>query len=183
MSALRIRTFQTDELDPDRFAEIDRVCSVAFERPFGPIWERVGPGLHVVGELDGRFVSHAMIVDRRIYFGHEADIALDAAYVENVAALPEVHGRGYGTAVMQEIGRVIQLEYELGALATGSHHFYERLGWVVWQGPTSVRMPDGERVRSARSDGHVLVLRTPRTPAELHVDTPISIDWRSEEPW
>ena len=30
---------------------------------FAGAWERVGPGLHVVAELEGRAVAHALIVD------------------------------------------------------------------------------------------------------------------------
>ena len=73
--------------------------------------------------------------------------------------------------------------FELGALGTGSNDFYARLGWETWRGPTSVRMPDGERVRSAGEDGHVMVLRTPRTPVDLDLESPISVDWHPGEPW
>ncbi|MGH2444629.1 MAG: GNAT family N-acetyltransferase [Candidatus Limnocylindria bacterium] len=183
MSALRIRTAQTDELEPDQLAELTELCELAFDEPFAAVWERVGPGLHVMAEVDGRVAAHAMIVDRSLYLGHEADIALDAGYVENVATLPEVQGRGHGAAAMREIGRIIASEYVIGALATGSNAFYAKLGWETWIGPTSVRMADGERVRSSNEDGHVMILRTPRTPPDLQLDTPIAIDWRPEDPW
>lgn len=179
----RLRTVQSDELSTDDLDELTRLCEAAFDEPFAAVWERIGPGLHVIGELDGRVVAHGMIIDRRLYLGHEADIALDAGYVENVAALPELHGQGHGAAVMREIGRLIGLEYEIGALATGSNGFYERLGWETWAGPTSIRMPDGERLRTPREDGHVMILRTPRTPADLNLGAAISVDWRPEEPW
>lgn len=183
MSAIRVRTAPSDELSPERFEELTRLCEAAFEEPFASAWEQVGPGLHVLGELQGRVVAHAMIVDRRIYTGHEADIALDVGYVEHVATLPELQGHGHGAAVMREIGRIIRDEYALGALATGSNAFYERLGWETWLGPTSVRMPDGERVRSADEDGDVMILRTPRAPVDLDLHAPIAIDWRADEPW
>lgn len=183
MSTVRIRTAQTDELDPERLAELTRLCEAAFHEPFASAWERVGPGLHVMAEAGGRVVAHAMIIDRRIYLGHEADIAIDVGYVEHVASLPEVQGQGHGAAAMRRVGEIIVQEYALGALATGSNAFYARLGWETWMGPTSVRMPDGERVRSPKEDGHVMILRTPRTPADLTLLEPISIDWRPEEPW
>jgi len=44
-------------------------------------------------------------------------------------------------------------------------------------------MADGERVRSAAEDGHVMILRTPRTEPELDLGGPIAVDWRAEEPW
>ena len=36
-----------------------------------------------------------------------------------------------------------QSGFELGCLGTGRQHFYERLGWLTWRGPSSVRTPDG----------------------------------------
>jgi GNAT superfamily N-acetyltransferase len=179
----RLRTAQTDELEPERFDELTRLCEAAFEEPFGPVWDRVGPGLHVMAEMDGRVVAHAMIVDRPIHVGDlDAPEALDAGYVENVATAPSAQGNGYGAAVMREIGRIIGEEYALGALATGRNAFYERFGWETWRGPSWVRMPDGERVRTPDEDGEIMVLRTART-ADLRLDQPIAIDWRPEEPW
>ena len=183
MSGVRLRTAQTEELGSERLAELTRLCEAAFEEPFAGAWEHVGPGLHVMAEDDGRVLAHAMIVDRRLYLGHEMDVALDAGYVEHVATWPDARRAGHGSAVMGEIGRIIGAEYELGALATGSNAFYERLGWETWAGPTGVRTPDGERARSADQDGHVMVLRTARSPADLSLDAPLAVDWRAGEAW
>jgi GNAT superfamily N-acetyltransferase len=135
-------------------------------------------------EADGRLVAHAMIVDRPLRVGApDAAETIDAGYVENVATAPEEQGRGYGAAAMREVGRILDEEYAIGALATGRNGFYERLGWETWQGPTWVLMADGERVRSAHEDGDVMVRRTPNTPPDLRLDLPIAIDWRPDEPW
>jgi GNAT superfamily N-acetyltransferase len=178
-----VSTAQTEDLEPDQLAEVAALCETAFEEPFAAHLERVGPGLHVVAEVDGQVVAHAMIVDRPLYLGHEADVAIDAGYVEAVVTRPELRGRGHGTETMRRVGEILAEAYAIGALATGSNEFYARLGWETWTGPTSVRMPDGERVRSPTEDGHVMVLRTPRTPRDLRVDAPICVDWRPEEPW
>jgi aminoglycoside 2'-N-acetyltransferase I len=85
--------------------------------------------------------------------------------------------------VMQEVGRIIQEEYEIGALGTRDQSFYRGLGWVAWNGPTFVRTPDGERIRTAGADGEVMVLRTARTPPGIALEEPIAIDWRAGEPW
>jgi GNAT superfamily N-acetyltransferase len=183
MSAVRLRTAQTEELGPERLDELTALCEAAFGEPFAGAWERVGPGLHVVAELDGRAVAHAMIVDRRLYVGHEMDLALDVGYVEHVATLPSAQGAGHGASVMRKVARIIGDEYQLGALATGSNAFYQRLGWETWAGPTFVRTADGELLRSAAEDGHVMVLRTPRTPPGTSLDAPIAVDWRPAEPW
>jgi aminoglycoside 2'-N-acetyltransferase I len=182
-AARRIWTASTEQLSTERFAEINDVCESAFRFPFAAIWDRVGQGLHVVAEVDGRLVAHAMLVDRRIYTGAELDTALDAAYVENVATRPDQQGRGHGSAVMHEAARIIGEEYEIGALATRDQPFYLRMGWVVWEGPTFVRTPDGERVRTAGADGEVMVLRTSRTPPRVGASDPIAVDWRAGEPW
>lgn len=179
----RVRTASTDQLTPEGFDQINALCEAAFRFAFAQVWERVGQGIHVIAEVDGRVVSHAMLVDRRIYVGAELDTALDAAYVENVATLPEAQGRGHATAVMEEAGRIIGEEYEIGALGTRDPEFYLRLGWLPWAGPTFVRTPDGERVRTAGADGEVMVLRTARTPAGIALEEPIAVDWRAGEPW
>ena len=179
----RLIVAQTEEIDPETFDRLTALCETAFEEPFAAVWERVGPGIHVFLEGEGRLVAHAMIVDRRLYIGHEGDLALDVGYVENVATHPDLHGRGHGTRVMREIGRIVRDEYVLGALATGRNAFYERLGWETWLGPTFVRMLDGQRIRSADEDGDVMVLRTSRTPPDLDLAGPIAVDWRPEEPW
>jgi aminoglycoside 2'-N-acetyltransferase I len=179
----RLRVLPTEEIEPDLFDDLTALCAAAFEEPFAAVWERIGPGLHVVASSGSRVTGHAMIIDRRIYLGHEPDQALDVGYVENVATWPDHAGRGTGTTVMREIGRIIGEEYALGALSTGSSGFYQRLGWETWRGPTYVRMLDGQRVRSAEEDGDVMILRTPRTPADLDLTGPIAVDWRPEEPW
>jgi aminoglycoside 2'-N-acetyltransferase I len=180
-AALRIA--QTDELLPEEVAAIDALCEAAFAEPWVGEWERIGPGLHVIAESDGRAAAHAMVIDRRLYLGHEPDQALDVGYVEWVATLPDLQGRGHGSRVMREIGRIVDDEYALGALGTGSNGFYERLGWETWRGPTFVRTLDGQRVRSADEDGHVMVLRTPRTPPDLDLSGPIAVDWRPGDAW
>ena len=178
-----LRVAQTEDLQPEELSSLTALCEAAFGEPFERAWQQVGPGIHVFAEAEGRAIAHAMVIDRRLYLGHEPDLALDVGYVEHVASLPELQGGGHGTRVMREIGRIIGDEYVLGALATGSSGFYQRLGWQTWQGPTFVRMPDGERVRSAEEDGNVMVLRTSRTPMPLDLAGPVAVDWRAEDPW
>jgi len=124
-----------------------------------------------------------MIIDRPLYVGDEIANAIDAGYVELVATVPSQQRRGFGSRVMGEIGHIIRDEYALGALATGSQGFYARLGWEAWLGPTFVRMPDGERIRSGDEDHHVMVLRTPTTSPSLDISEPIACGWRPGEPW
>src|SRR5439155_1405342 len=83
--------------------------------------------------------------------------------VEAVATAPAWRGRGHGTTVMRDVNDVVREGFELGALGTGVHAFYERLGWRAWRGPTAVRTPDGERP-TPDEDGLILVLFPPTTP-------------------
>jgi aminoglycoside 2'-N-acetyltransferase I len=83
--------------------------------------------------------------------------------------------------VMADATAYIRDAFELGALGTGRHHFYERLGWQTWTGPASVRTPEGPR-RTPDEDGFILVLPTPASPA-LDLTAPISCDWRPGDVW
>lgn len=183
VAALRLAVTPTEELTEEQFAELDALCAAAFGHPFAEIWERVGPGVHVIGSVGGRAVAHAMIVDRSLYLGHEADQALDAGYVENVATLPGEQGKGYGGAVMREVNRLLDEDYALGALATNDNGFYERFHWRTWHGATWERNADGERVRTDDKDWHVMILRTRRTPSTLDIGGAIAVDWRPGGSW
>ena len=107
---------------------------------------------------------------------------MHAGYVEAVAVLPARQGTGLGTAVMRALGEVIAREFELGALSTGEWHFYERLGWERWRGPTWVRHPDGRLERSPADDDSLMILRTPRTPA-LDLFATLTCDARPGDAW
>ena len=182
MTARRIRTELTDQIEPHDWLELTELCAEAFGEDANEVWGSIGPGVHVIADVRGRIVAHAMIVDRELHVGTEAAVTVDVGYVENVATRADARDAGHATAVMETVGSILHEEYSLGALATGSQPFYERLGWERWAGPTFVRMPDGERVRSADEDGHVMVLRTARTPA-LDLAQPVSVSWRPREPW
>jgi aminoglycoside 2'-N-acetyltransferase I len=129
-------------------------------------------------ELDGAVVAHAAVVERELDLDGRP---VRTGYVEAVATDPAHQGRGVGTAVMREVADYIRERFELGALGTGSHHFYERLGWLTWQGPTSVLTDDGIR-RTPDEDGCILVLPTPSSPT-LDLTAPIRCRWRPGDVW
>lgn len=141
-------------------------------------WQHGLGGQHFVLEVDGAIVSHASVVRREL---HVADRPIRAGYVEAVGTAPDHQRRGHGSAVMREATAYIRENLELGALGTGEHGFYERLGWQTWRGPTFVRTPTGPQ-RTPDEDGFVLVLTTPTTPAiDFHAS--ISCDWRPGDVW
>jgi aminoglycoside 2'-N-acetyltransferase I len=176
-----LRIVPSAELRDAEWDELTALCVAAFDEPWDGYWESIGPGLHIIAtDLGGRAVAHAAIVDRFLYPG---ELVVPSAYVEAVAVLPERQRSGLGTLVMEAIDRHIDDGYPLGALGTGSQPFYQRLGWVVWRGPTWIRNRDGSRERSETEDGGIMIRRTPSTPAALDLDAPIAVDWRPGEVW
>lgn len=141
-------------------------------------WQHALGGIHFLADEDGRIVGHASVVER--------DIRVDGAplrtgYVEAVATEPAGQGRGIGSAVMREVAAYLAEAFELGMLGTGSQGFYERLGWFIWRGPSSVRLADAERP-TPEEDGYIMAMRTPSTPP-LDPDAPISCEWRPGDVW
>jgi aminoglycoside 2'-N-acetyltransferase I len=141
-------------------------------------WLHAVGGRHFVLDRDGEIVAHAAVVERGIHVGGRP---FRTGYVEAVATAPGLQRTGYGTQVMGAVGTYIQSRFELGALGTGVHRFYERLGWRTWLGSSSVRTVDGER-RTADEDGYIMVLTT-ASMADLDLTAPISCDWRPGDVW
>ena len=182
-SVVRVRRLASSELSAAEIAEIRRLLSDAFgddpeERFEDADWEHALGGVHVVIDDGGAIVAHAAVVEREL---HVAGRHIRTGYVEAVATSPGRQGEGLGTIVMEAIDEIIGADYELGALGTGSHQFYERLGWETWRGPAFVRTPDGDR-RTEDDEGYILVLRTARTPA-LDASAAISCEWRPGDVW
>jgi aminoglycoside 2'-N-acetyltransferase I len=179
MTSLRI--VPSAELSPAEWSTLTDLCMAAFAEPWDGYWESIGPGVHVLAEDPERgIVGHAAIVDRLLYPGAAT---LRSGYVEAVAVWPDLQRTGLGTRLMEVIDRMIDDRYELGALGTGRHAFYARLGWVVWQGPTWIRNRDGSLQRSPDEDGGIMIRLTPRTPPNLDLTLPIAVDWRPGEVW
>jgi aminoglycoside 2'-N-acetyltransferase I len=177
----RIRTVITAELGQDRLAALRAMVFGAFGGRFDEHdWEHMLGGVHLLVEEDDGVVAHGAVVPRVLVAGGRE---LRTGYVEGVATRGDRRGRGLATLVMQAAGRVIERDFELGALAdgTGIPGFYQKLGWETWQGPTFVAGPEG-RVRTAAEDGSVLVLRVPAT-ADLDLAGPITCDWRPGDVW
>ncbi len=178
-----LRRLGTDELTAREVRAIRRLLVAAFgsqeEEAFTEDdWQHALGGLHFVIDIHGEVVAHAAVVEREL---HVDGRRLRTGYVEAVATAVKHRGMGLGTMVMREVGYYIQEHFELGALGTGRHGFYQRLGWLTWQGPSSVRSDTGMRP-TPEEDGYILVLQTPSSPP-LDVTAPISCQWRSGDVW
>ena len=181
-----IRAVTTADLQSDEVRAIRSLMDVAFVDDdlggFGDDdWDHALGGVHflVADEATGEVLAHASVVAREL---RVADRPLRTGYVEAVATRPDRQREGLGSAVMRAVNVHLDETYELGALGTGSHGFYERLGWKTWRGPSSVRVAGGERT-TPDEDGSILVYRTTRTPPDLDLDAPISCDWRPGDVW
>lgn len=161
--ALLEAAFGTDE-EEERFTEDDWVHSVG--------------GRHFILELDGEIVAHASVVERELRVDGRP---VRTGYVEAVAVAPARQAIGLGSRLMEAVNDDIGQRFELGALGTGRHSFYERLGWRTWTGPSSVRAP-GRDQATPEDDGYILVLPTPTSPP-LDLAATISCDWRPGDVW
>ena len=182
-----LRRIATHDLTPTEIAAIRGVLWAAFEtdesyaseEPFSEDdWAHSLGGLHFVLDLDGEIVAHASVVEREL---HVDGRPLRTGYVEAVATAPDRQGRGLGSIVMADASAWIREQFELGALGTGRHSFYERLGWLRWKGPTAVRERGRTRL-TPDEDGDILILPTPSSP-ELDLTAPISCEWRPGDVW
>ena len=180
---VELRRLATDELTGIEIEEARRLLRAAFADDDGGMteddWAHALGGTHLLVELDGDVVGHASVVEREL---HVDGRPLRAGYVEAVAIDPQFQRSGLGTRLMREIGTVIAERFELGALATGSPEFYERLGWLRWAGPTFVRTATGLE-RTAEEDDGILILPTSRTPPDLDRTASLSCDWRAGDVW
>ena len=163
---------------PRVFREVRDLCAEAFEEDFDEYLELLGPGMHVLGRLDSLLVSHAMWVTRWLEPGGRA--ALRTAYVEAVATKAAFRRRGFAGEVLTRLAAEIGGTYDLAALSPSEETFYARLGWEPWRGPLFIRTAEGVE---ATPEERVMILRLPRTPADLDPTEPLSAEWRRGEVW
>src|SRR4051794_7924800 len=135
-------------------------------------WQHSLGGHHFVIIDNDLVLAHAAVVPRALEI---AGRSFHAGYVEAVGTHVAGQGEGLGTLVMAAATDFIHRHFTLGALGTGSHRFYERLGWERWAGPTYVRR-DGELIRTAEDEG-LMVLRF-GTSASIDLDASLSCDDR-----
>jgi aminoglycoside 2'-N-acetyltransferase I len=175
---LPVEVVRTADLSRGRLAAVRALLLDAFGGEFSEDdWQHTIGGWHVIVG-DEQTLAHAAVVPRAIEVG---SALLRTGYVEGVATAPTRQRQGLGTRAMREVGEVLRSEFELGALSTSEHAFYERSGWERWHGPTFVR--HGEvRVRTADEDDGIMVLRFGATLA-LDLDQPICCEHREGDDW
>jgi aminoglycoside 2'-N-acetyltransferase I len=169
----------TDQLDSSVRLDLRRFLDAAFGGDFADEdWAHAIGGLHVWLTDSSGLISHGSIVERMLVCSGQT---VRTGYVEAVATAIARRHQGHGTMVMRRIGELIRKRYPLGALSTGSHEFYESLGWERWRGPTLVSGPRGLE-RTPDDDGGIMILRTSRSPG-LDPGGEIVCDWRPGDVW
>ena len=173
---LKLEVIHADQLAPERVAEVHALCNRAYGTNLEPLFRTFRDATHVIGWWGPAIVSHAMWVTRWLQPGNRPP--LRTAYVEMVATEPQFQRRGFAAAVMRRLASAIN-DFELGGLSPAEPTLYEKLGWVFWQGPLYIRMPEG---LIATSEGTIMILRLPKTPP-LDLTLPLSAEWREGELW
>lgn len=171
-------TVSSRDMTHAQLEDVIALCSGVFELDYRYYMDLCPDRVHVLGYEDGRLVSHALWLERRMRVGGGPWQL--AAYIEGVATHPDYEGRGYGSAVMRRIAQEIG-SYAFGALSPAVPQWYERLGWVRWQGPLLIEK-DGVIEETTDPDELVMVYRTPRT-GELDLTASLTAEWRPFEPW
>lgn len=179
----RVRRLPTHRLTMSEIAEIRALLVAAFDKDEGEAftdddWAHAIGGVHFILDVDGEIAAHASVVERELRVGGRP---LRTGYVEAVATAPAHQRRSLGTLVMGDVRAYIRDRFELGALGTGRHRFYERQGWRTWAGPSAVRTADGDRP-TPDDDGSIMVLVTPTSPP-LDLGAGISCEWRPGDVW
>jgi GNAT superfamily N-acetyltransferase len=158
--------------------EAIELCRLAYDEDLTELFDSVGSAVHVVIHEGEELVSHAMWCTRWLQI--DRDPPLRTAYVEAVATHPAHRMRGLGSRVMRRLIAEVPGDFALAALSPAIIPFYERLGWRPWQGPLSVRMPDGALVPTPEE--LVMIHERPGRP-RFDLRRPLSIEWRVGEVW
>ena len=169
----------TDALSPRFLRDVRTFLDDAFAGAFtDDDWAHAQGGMHVWLVGSHGLISHGSLVERTLIC---SDHTMRVGYVEAVATAEAHRRKGYGTIIMKRLGELIRAQYQLGALSTGAHSFYESLGWERWRGPTFVNGPRGHE-RTPEDDGGIMILRTTGSPI-LDVMGDIVCDWRVGDVW
>jgi aminoglycoside 2'-N-acetyltransferase I len=176
---LRARVLADGEIDGDVLEQIRRLVFEAYDGDFGEEdWEHTLGGWRVVVFDSAAPVSHAAVIPRLL---DVAQRTFRTGYVEGVATAAERRREGLGALAMRAATSLVQTRFELGALSTGSHGFYQRFGWEQWTGPSFTREV-GILRRTADDDDGLMVLRFGPS-AGIDLTAPIVCESRSGDDW
>jgi aminoglycoside 2'-N-acetyltransferase I len=178
-----IHVMRTADLAAERLNEISDLVWRTFVDDFSEDdWLHCLGGWHITAHVGATLVAHAAVIERTMVIGsNEFQNAHCVGYVEAVATAPERQRQGLGRVVMERVNMLIADQYEMGALATGAHGFYERLGWERWRGPSFVRT-NSATLRTEEEDDGIMILRCAQT-TNIDVASAICCEQRVGDDW
>lgn len=175
---MHIELLKTQDMTREDQDAILALCGAAYDEDLRDYLNDIGPGLHLLGRVDGELVSHVMLVERTLEIvSHQ--LPLRTAYVELVATHPLEQRRGYASRLLREMSKHMD-EYDIAALSPTDASFYARLGWEPWLGKLAIRTKEG---LVPSPDEEIMILRLVRTPIDLDIRTMLSVEWRPGEVW
>jgi aminoglycoside 2'-N-acetyltransferase I len=173
-----VLTVHTADLDVATLGAARALLDGVFDDMTDEDWEHALGGMHALVWEGGELIGHASVVQRRLLHGGRV---LRCGYVEGVGVRADRRGRGHGSAMMDELERVLRRAYHLGALgATGEGaDFYASRGWRRWEGSTSALTLEGI-VATDEEDGSIFVFPL---GAPLDLSGELTCDWREGDLW
>jgi aminoglycoside 2'-N-acetyltransferase I len=175
-----VRCNHTADLTPTELDAIRALLFDVFDDAEEEDFEHCLGGMHVrIWDRDD-LIAHGSVVMRRLL---HAGRALRAGYVEAVFVRADRQRQGHGSAVMDELERIVRGAYQLGALGSTEEGepFYEARGWQRWRGPSAVVLPTG-REPTPDDDGCIFVLPVSST-IELDLDGELACNLRPGDSW
>jgi aminoglycoside 2'-N-acetyltransferase I len=180
VAEVSVEVVTTAALAPEIERDIRALLDAAFAGEFTPEdWAHALGGWHALVRDGDTVVAHAAVVPRAL---EVSGAPFAAGYVEGVATAPHRQDEGFGSRAMRALEPVLRREFAFGALSTGEHGFYERLGWERWRGPTFVRQPTGDVVRTEDEDDGIMVLRYGPS-AEVDLEASLTCPARDGDDW
>ena len=145
---------------------------------FAPFLDLLNPAVHVVLRQGAELIAHAAWVERRMWVG-DLLAPLYTAFIEAVAVAPPFQAQGFGWMIMTALPPLL-VDFDLAALSAAEEGFYQKLGWLRWQGPLSYRQGT-DRIETP--DECVMIYRLAKTPVDLALTARLETDWRPGEVW
>jgi aminoglycoside 2'-N-acetyltransferase I len=180
--SVRLESITSDQLTDDSRLKLRALFDAAYgqagRRLDDDDWGHMLGGVHLMLVDGDEIAAHAAVVPREL---ETAGRVIRTGYVEAVATWPHLQGRGFGSQLMRAAHEHIDARYKLGGLNAAAPAFYQRLGWLRWQGPTAVRTPEGV-VPTPDEDGNVYVRLTPASPT-IDLTARLTCDWRPGDVW
>lgn len=139
---LQIEACRSIELSATDQQAIHEVDAAAYAGQDGGGYQWATGDWYVIGRQSGRIVCQLGIVDRQALVG-KTTVRLGG--IGGVATLPELQGRGLGSAVLKFAGeymhKTMGVDFGLLVCETAMVPFYEKLGWLLVKEPMVFDQP------------------------------------------